>query len=96
MVLTVSACGKDSDSSNAGGDNAAAQTNARNDASRRAAEDIMGAALIELNMGNTFLARANYERARDAYRGIGDTLGEGHVALGLAQLEHFTGQSDTV
>lgn len=65
------------------------------DSDRELAERLMVRALVELNAGNTREARNTYARARSIYRELSDILGEGMTALGLAQLEHITGQSDT-
>ena len=61
---------------------------------RELAERLLARALNEVNSGNSTAAHATYDRARSLFRDLGDILGEGQVALGLGQLEHFTGQSD--
>ena len=69
-------------------------TNIQTQAQLDVANKLMNQALQELNLGDTPAARLTYEKARIAYVESGDKVGEGRVYLGLAQLEHFTGQSD--
>ena len=64
------------------------------DSDRDLAERLLARALTELNTGDSTSARDTYDQARSLFRNLGDILGEGKVAYGLGQLEHFTGQSD--
>ena len=62
---------------------------------RELAERLLVRGGSELAGGEAREARQTYERARSLYRQMGDILGEGRVALALAQLEAAVGQPDT-
>ena len=93
-TILVSGCSEEEVSSNINDDEVESGSAMSGANKIDVAEELMQDALQALNLGDTERSRAIYEKAQSAYRKKDDVLGLGHVSLGLAQLEHFTGQSD--